>query len=163
MPQLPLRPSQPRQYSQAPMSGRLSAWRTMGSSTPPVSPSTDGWTSLVDLRPGIGKNAPSTIRLPDGEERPIKYWMHILLEVAVWLSRTGKLTRAMCPLGRRRTQYLVHTEARHPSGKEFYTPRQLPNGMLLEVGASANDLAESARFVLTQCSQAPADVLLKFN
>ncbi len=131
--------------------------------TPPVSPSTDGWTSLVDLRPGTGKNAPSTIRLPDREERQIKNWSHVLLEVAAWLSRTGRLTRDMCPLRLGKIRYIVHTEARHSNGKEFVVLRQLPNGMFLEANYSANDSAENARFLLTRCNQAPAEVLLKFD
>lgn len=132
-------------------------------SGPPVSPSTDEWTSLVDLRPGTGKNAPSTIRLPDREERQIKNWTHVLLEVAAWLSRTGRLTRDMCPLRLGKIRYIVHTEARHSNGKEFIALRQLPNGMFLEANYNANNSAENARFLLTRCNQAPAEVLLKFD
>ncbi len=131
----------------------------------PVPPSTDGWTSLVDLRPGIGKNAPSTIRLPDGEERQIKTWWHVLFEVAAWLSRTGRLTRDMCPVRREKSRYrhIVHTEARHSNGNEFVAPRQLPNGIFLEADYNANDSTGNARFLLTRCNQAPAEVLLKFD
>ena len=123
----------------------------------------EGWTSLDKFQPSKGKNPPSAIRLPDGEEKPIAHWWHILSEVAEWHIRTGKLTSDRHPIGNGRTRYIINFEPNHSDGKDFAASRPLSNGLFLEAHRRATYSVDKAIFLLQHFGEHPASVYLKLN
>ena len=88
----------------------------------------DDWISLSDDKMLQGINKPLAIRVANGDERPIKSWKGILIEVAEYLIRSGQLTADVCPIGtgpRARTNYLVNVQPRQVDGRGFHTPSTL--------------------------------------
>lgn len=116
--------------------------------TPPTTRSTPGWTPIKDLHLASGAKAPSAIRFPGGEEKRIKYWKYVLVEVAEWLIRNNSLTAPKCPIGRGYDRYIVHTQSRHSSGKDFFQPERLSKGLFLETNVSARNAVDDARFLI---------------
>ena len=112
-----------------------------------------GWTPISDVRPVGGAKAPSAIRFPGGEEKQIRYWNGVLVEVAEWMSRTGVLTVEKCPIGRGYERHIIHSEARHPNGKDFFQPRQIASGLFVEAHVSAAKAVEDARFLMNHLGQ----------
>jgi hypothetical protein len=93
---------------------------------------------------------PKKLRLPTGEERELGSWGSLLVEVAQHLVRIGKLTPERCPIqypGASK-RYLVHTQARHPSGKNFFQPSEVGAGLSVETGENCPDLVNRTRFLL---------------
>ena len=139
------------------------AMQTINIQQPPTPANNEGWTSLSGFQPGTKGKPPSRIRLPDGEERPIKWWGYILMEVAEWLIRTEKLTSDKVPLASGRTRYLIHNETKHSNGTDFKSPMQLSSGLFLEGNVSAKEAVKTTRFLLEHFGEDAAAVWLKFN
>ncbi len=132
-------------------------------SSPPPPP--NGWTPLTVLQDVRGQPAPSAILLPDGIESRLKFWKDILLEVAAYLVRTGKLTQHNCPVpgsggGKK---YIVHQEAFHSDGKEFRQSHTLPNGLICETHNSGERLIKDAKFLLEHVGENAAAVRLRLR
>ena len=133
---------------------------------PPVPPPpTTGWTSLTDLQVESGADAPSAVRLPNGEERQIRYWNGIVFEVADWLARNGHVGAQNCPITKTSAGgfYLVHTEAIHPNGKAFFNGKRLSNGLFLETSLSARDSSLASRYLMQSLGQDPSSVLVRVD
>ena len=133
---------------------------------PPTSPD-EAWVSLNGFQPGVGRPAPSAIRLPSGADRKVSSWVEIPAIVAEWLIQTGKLTPDKFPLGlpltNRQTRYFINKEPRHSNGNEFRSRRQLSNGLSIETNFSADASTNNAKFLLTHFNEDPAAVWLKLN
>ena len=133
---------------------------------PPVPPPpTTGWTSLTELQVESGSDAPSAVRLPNGEERQIRYWNGIVFEVADWLARNGHVGAQNCPIARTPAGgfYLIHTEAIHPNGKAFFNGKKLSNGLFVETSLSARDSSLASRYLMQSLGQDPSSVLLRVD
>lgn len=134
---------------------------------PPDSASNEGWVRLADFHPGRGGKPPSRIHLPDGEERLIRYWVNILMEVAEWLVRTEKLTPDKYPVGlplsSGRTRYIVNNEPEHSNGSQFALPVELSNGLSLETNFTAEETTKNSHFLLEHLNQGVTSVWLKFE
>lgn len=68
------------------------------------------------------------------------YYYEVLVFVANWLVEQGNLTLLECPisLSKGKKRYLVSSTPKHPTGKEFFSPVKLKNGLYLETHASTN-------------------------
>ncbi|MCX2728036.1 type I restriction endonuclease subunit R [Thermomicrobium sp. 4228-Ro] len=122
----------------------------------PPPPPPDSWRSLAGLRPKLGDPPPRCLRFPDGSERDLKTWKSLLVEVAEWLVTRGKLTSAVCPILLGPTRYLVHTEPRHPSGKNFLSGHALPNQLWVETSLSSEDIVRYTQKLLRQLGEDPS-------
>ncbi len=131
------------------------------SSTPPVSNS-DGWVSLADIQAMEGTQPPE-IRLPDGTTKQLNYWYQIPAETAEWLTGSGQLTANKCPIRNNGKFSIVHTEPIHGSGKPFFHPYTLSNGLFLNKHGNRKTLLDYAKKLLTLCGQDPASVWLKVS
>ena len=132
----------------------------------PPSPSNEGWTSILNLPSDVSwKNLPSTIRFPNGEERPIKpkIWKQVLVEAAEWLISNGGLTKDRCPIGQDSNRYIVHTEPMQLSGKAFFFPAQLSNGLFIASASNAKKAADDCAYLMKYCGQDPSRVQLALN
>ena len=73
------------------------------------------------------------------EHYPVKFAYEILLQTAEWLVKQNKLNREVCsilPGEKSKKRYLIHTQPIHKSGLPFKRPKQLSNGLYLEVNYS---------------------------
>ncbi len=132
---------------------------------PPPSPP-DGYTPLTELQNVRNQPPPSAILLPDGTERGLKFWKDILLEVAEYLARTGKLTQHNCPVPpvpTRGHRYIVHREAIHSRGMEFNMPHTLSNGLICEMNVGSKHSIMCAKFLLEHVGENAAAVRLKLR
>ena len=134
---------------------------------PLAPPSKEGWISLNGFQPGRNRPPPSTVRFPDGDERPTQYWVNVLMEVAEWLVRTGKLTSdkypVAFPLRRGRTRHMINDQPLHSDGTAFVNPRTLSNDLMIELNVSANGAVRNSQFLLQNFGEDAAAVWLKFN
>ncbi len=78
----------------------------------------------------------------------IKYSYEILINTAEWLIKKGKLKRSDCPIQIGRKRYLINTEPKHKYGDKFRAPKQLSNGLYIEVHYSASMCESNAKRLL---------------
>ena len=120
------------------------------------------WTPLTgDF--GITKRpAPTAIRLPNGEERDIKYWRDIVIESVRWLDERGLLTHEERQFRSGHKRYLFNTNGIHPNGGEFNGPIPLSGtGIVVEGNISATLIVRSVRRLMQHFGQDPSQVYLK--
>ena len=130
--------------------------------TPP-SPGNEGWTSLETFLPKSGEKFPSAVRLPDGTISSIHFQRDLLIEVAEFLVKCGKLTATACPIESGPRRYLVNVEGKHKNAQPFNNDHQLTNGLFLETSFPAPQTAKSCRDLLKRFSEDPAKVHLKLS
>lgn len=130
--------------------------------TEPVLPAND-WTSLADFEAVPGTKPPPVIRFPDGEERELRYWKRILVEVAEFLIRRGHLTKNECPVfGDLPGKAWVHFEPKHPDGNAFTRHEALSNGLyLFSTGISSGYAVYISKRLVENLGQDPSQVWLK--
>ncbi len=121
---------------------------------PPSSPQrASSWIPITEVEPESGDKAPSAVRFPDGEQNGIKYWREILVQVAEWLARNGILTPEKCPIGKGYERYIVHSQSRHPSGRDFFAPQQLSAGLFVETDVGSWYAVKDALFLIEKLNQ----------
>jgi hypothetical protein len=138
-------------------------WRPLlaGDSEPPPPPPPPpplAEIPLSELRPVAGSPPPSALLLPDGTAVPLRRWRDLFIELAEMLVRSGRLRPDHCPVrvGARANSYLIHVEPVHASGRRFWSPGQLSNGLWIDKIASAQESARFARRLLEQFGEDPA-------
>ena len=130
----------------------------------PAPANNEGWTPLAGFRPETNQSLPSTIRFPDGDEKQPDYWNGVIIQVAEYLIRTGKLTSGRCPVPVPYSpRYVVHTEAVHFDGRAFTKSRRLSNGLFCEVDVKRGTAVTYANSLLQHCGVDAGQVWLKFN
>ncbi len=124
--------------------------------SPPPQPA--GEIPLSALQPVPGSPPPAALRLPDGTEVPLRRWRRLFIELAEMLIRSGRLRPEHCPVrvAARADRYLIHVEPVHGTGRRFWSPAQLSNGLWIERDASAEQSARFARWLLEQFGEDPA-------
>ena len=126
---------------------------------PRLTPSNgDGWISVANFRPELKTRHPSIVRFPNGEERPIRSWKQVLIEVAEWLVRKGALTDQECPVQGPRGGYIVHYDERNLRGSH-----PLSNDIFIEVRSDARKLLSDSRFLLQHFEEDGSQVLLRLG
>ena len=78
-----------------------------------------------------------------GERFPVNSAYEILFYTTEWLVKQNKLHYALCPISPgklSKKRYLIHTQPVHLSGIPFRRPKQLSNGLYLEVNYSQNEV-----------------------
>ena len=120
------------------------------------------WTALAELQSVTNMSPPSSVRLPDGEEKAIDRWWNVPFEVAEWHIKTGRLTSSSCPIQIGISRYLVSTSPNHSNGTPFNQARQLSQGLFLDTPYDANGLLNGAKFLIEHCGGDLGTVWLKF-
>jgi hypothetical protein len=115
-----------------------------------IAPRISSATSLDAFRPNSGDSPPAFLQIPGGEERAIRNWKDLLLQVVRWLCESGKLTDADCPVRQERAtkRFLVSSSPTHIDGGPFREPAQPCKGIFVETHAGARVLTEQAAFLL---------------
>ena len=127
-------------------------------STPGHADLEHGWDSLRNFKVESGKQSPIKLRFPNGEEKQIRRWRHILIEVVEWLIRDGALTADKCPITVGGKNYLINLEPRHRDGKDFFTHHKLSNGLFLNHHYSAKDIVKACNRIMEFLGKDPSTV-----
>ena len=125
-------------------------------------PGSDDWITLDDFQPESATRPP-LVRLPDGTEKQLRYWYQVLSETAEWLIRTGHLTSVKCPITNEGRVSIVHIEPFHASGRPFFHPYTLSNGLFLNKHGNRETLLKYVGFLLERLGQNRASIWLKSN
>jgi hypothetical protein len=102
--------------------------------------------------------APPKMMMLRGQEIAVRFWSDILLKTATWLVEQKKLTKKDSPIISGRQRFLVNDEPVHRRGQEFKNPKQLPNGLWLEVHYSRTACIKHARELLSRYHFDPEDL-----
>lgn len=82
------------------------------------------------------------------EEFSADRWNEILWKTAEWLINQKKLSVDNMPIRAGNKRYLVNTEAKHPTGRLFISPKELSSGLFIELNYSAERVVAMARKLL---------------
>ena len=112
------------------------------------------WISLAEFN--YEGNKPSSIRLPDGQERNIRAVIEVLKETAEWLVRIGELTKDKCPV-----RAIVNTEPRSEGGARYANFGNLSNGLFFNKGINGPTIIRYAVVLTEHFDQNPASIFLR--
>ena len=125
-------------------------------------PDPSSWTSLAKFSFRKGKRCPKSIRFLDRTEYPVHHWYDLVLSTVQWLWSNRLLTADDTARFSSESRHLVHTKTVHPSGKEFFSPKQVPGTSLtLESNLSGSACLRKTKELLEGCGQSPAFVQLE--
>ena len=128
---------------------------------PTVNPG-KGWTRLTEFAVVPRTKAPPFIRFSDHEEKEVKNWRLLFVEVARWLVREGILNRQICPvIGARKGTFYAHTESFHDDRTPFRAPYEVGNGIFVPAHGSGAAMVDRSRRLLERVGQDPSQVYLK--
>ena len=129
---------------------------TQGSET------TTGWTPLPDWDPDSSK-LPVTLRFPDGSERKVGQWNHLLQEIAAWLWSTKQLTNENLPVPSGPKNYIVSNTPFHSKGRKFDDPKEVEGTPLVVETNTGNrkEIKRVAEKLLNHCAAEPRSILVK--
>ena len=123
-----------------------------------------GWISLEDyLKPTKKYRGPNprAIRFSDGEEREEANIRGLVKRTADWLHRRGFLQPDLCPASKSRSQEpLVVSANESPSDPQKWQQVESSN-LFVRTGQGQKRNVEDIEFLLTHCSQSPADLYLQ--
>ena len=99
----------------------------------------------------------------NGESFKLNDDFEILVNVANWLIKKGKLKPSNCPIqvkgGKR---YLINHEKVHSDGKKFTSPKQLSNRLWVETNADTPRKIDCARLLLEKFGYSPDILVLEY-
>lgn len=116
----------------------------------PTPPPSSDLVPLEGLDP-TRKKPPRALLLPDGQERPLKYWRDLLVQAARWAAETGRLRREDLPVPRNlkgKGAYIAHTEPRHGTGTIFLEPEEVAPGIYVDLHLSAKEIVRCTQRLL---------------
>jgi len=82
----------------------------------------------------------------------IRNSFEILVNIANWLIKEGKLKNSDCPIPAGPRRNLIHVEPKHKYGDNFRSPKKLSNGLFIETSYSTAGCINSARRLLEKFS-----------
>ena len=94
-----------------------------GTTKPPPPPPTG--TPLSELTDVTNSEPPQSMTFPGGAMKPVGKWNRIQIATVDWLSETGKLTEAGCPLTGPKGAYLVDTTPYKQNGTLIRNRKQI--------------------------------------
>ena len=135
-------------------------------SVPQLDEDGDGWTSLLDLDPGLGSAPPSEIAFPDRRLSSIRRWVDVPAEAVRWLTDNHILTAAHCPIPNpsvrnRSTRYLLATSPNHTDGRHMRA-REV-NYLYLNTNYKASEQVRNALTIIRHVGQDPAQFKVRFG
>ncbi len=120
---------------------------------PPVSDSID-WVPLSRFVALKKFGRPEFIRFPDGSELQLLSWYGLVQQTIGWLWSKGVLTLDNVSDFSTKDSYWFHTEAIHPSGKPFFSPKPVVGTPLIfEANLSRFESTRRAKILMSRCRQ----------
>lgn len=130
----------------------------VGSPTP-GNGSGEGWIPLPAFVPdGTTRPAPpQALRFATTEVVPITRWNDVLVEIANWLIRSGKLSASDCPvvIGRAKS-YFINTTAYNHDGRRIKNSRLLSNGAYIHLAFDSSNTIKRGNELLQHFGVDPA-------
>ena len=127
----------------------------------PSAPAPKSWVSLAKYVFRPGAKCPKSIRFLDRTECPIHHWYEMVMRTVQWLWSNEMLTEDNISDFSTQLKHLVHTEAVHPPGNKFFSPKCIAGTPLyLEAKMSGADSLKKTKALLERCGQSPAFVQL---
>lgn len=121
-----------------------------------------GWVPLSEFNPPGRSSPPQAIRFPNGSVQELRRWNDILVQVATWLSASGKLAVGNVPVRSSARIYIVHSLPTHPTGNQFFGYKTIANGLLaVNTHGSAVQMRKNTQTLLLHCGIDPATVQLQ--
>ena len=115
----------------------------------PPAPAPKSWVSLAKFVFRPGAKSPKSIRFLDRTEYPMKNRYDLVMRTVQWLWSNEMLTEDNISDFSTKFQHLVHTEAIHPTGKKFFSPKYVAGTPLyLEANRSAADSLKKTKALL---------------
>ena len=133
--------------------------------TPPPPP--PGWTALDGSFDTTGQPAPKSMRFPNGHEAVIRSWQGVIIQAAVWLYQTGRLTGENCQIlswetaTAKANRYILSRNGKHPDSTDFLRPYRISDDIVLALGLNAREVIRRSIRLLEHCGQDPSRVLLQ--
>ncbi len=120
---------------------------------PPVSKTID-WVPLSKFVVKRTSNRPELIRFPDGSEHRLQVWYDLVLLTVGWLWSKGVLNVDSISTFSTSDRHLFHTDAVHPSGKPFFSPKPVAGTpLIVETNMSSSSSAKKTKALLSRCGQ----------
>lgn len=114
------------------------------------------WIPLPTVVAARFKSPPTQVRLANGTTVSLTRWGHVPEQITRRLSETGQLTPSECPIPYGKKRYLVAAQPVHPTGKDFFNPKQV-GALWLEANYSAADHIRNACLIIEHAGLDPAD------
>ena len=131
---------------------------------PPDSPDPKEWILLSEFDAIKSQHAPSRIRFPDGSEVQIQQWYDLVVQTIGWLWSMKILTTGDILRFSTKKRYLFHTQAVHPSGKPFFSPKTVSKTpLIVEANLSKIDSLKKVKALLKHFSQDSVYVQIESN
>ena len=136
---------------------------------PEPSPPPVGWTALNSGFDPKGKPSPQSMKLPSGHELVPKSWRDVIIQTAVWLHQTGRLSRENCQLlswksaNQKATRYILSRDGKHPDSTGFLVPYRIGDEIILETTLSSRAVVRRSIRMLEHCGQDPSRLLLHLS
>jgi len=122
----------------------------------PVPPVSDliVWKALSKFVVNKTTILPDFIRFPDGSEHPLQAWNSFILQTVEWLWSKDLLTTGNLSDFSSKDRHLVHTEAVHPSGKQFFNPKSIAGTpLIVEANLDRINSVKRTKSLFTGCGQ----------
>ena len=113
------------------------------------------WIPLSELAYTKGDKRPASVRFPDATTADVKSWIDILNQIATWLVKKKHITKKNCPIKTGTTRYLMNTEPKHHSGKQFQNVKKI-GGLYLECNFSPHYVLVLSRYLIQQAGLNPS-------
>ena len=133
---------------------------------PPIPPSPPvGWTPLNGSINPTSKPAPKSMKLPSGDELVLKSWRGVIVQTALWLHRTGHLSKGNCQLlsSAKSNRYILSRDGKHPDSTDFLSPYRVGDQIILETHLSSIEVIRRTIRILEHCGQDPSRLLLQLQ
>ncbi|MCY3555712.1 MAG: type I restriction enzyme HsdR N-terminal domain-containing protein [Gemmatimonadetes bacterium] len=129
---------------------------------PPPDPPSSNWKVLSDYEPPANTSAPIALRLWDNTERQVNHWYEVLTIVAEKLYEDSVLRVEHAPIQWSPKIYSIHTQPIHPTGKEFYSYKEIGNSVLfVNVNLNARQVRASTKNLLKKYKIGAEKIYLK--
>ena len=69
-----------------------------------------------------GAKPPKAVIFPDGTKQRLESWRSLLVNIARWA--VTHISKGKIPIKAGSSRFLLHTENRHPHGREFFNPER---------------------------------------
>lgn len=101
--------------------------------------------------------------LIQGQEVHVSTVRDVIIAVAEWLIRHGKLKQNDVPIESGPSRYIVNKEPLHKSGKEYFDDQLLSNGLHLEVHGSHQAVETNSRILMEKFGYGKNSIKIEWN
>ena len=113
--------------------------------------------ALAGFRYKKGMRKPLQLAFPDGVTKDVSSWARVQVATAMWLIETRRV-EGRTPLENTHGTYLINQEPRRANGSDFLDPREVGNGLWIEMHYSPANHLKKTQEMLVACDVDPTTV-----